>query len=101
MRTREAITISLPPAMIQAVERVRKAEHRTRSELIREALRLYFNPDLTARIARLPVYTPTARELREIEKGRRSKSYLTIDALFRDLAGPRRGPRQKNHRSRA
>ena len=31
MSTREVITISLPPVMIQAVERVRKAEHRTRS----------------------------------------------------------------------
>ena len=82
MRTREAITISLAPAMIQTVERVRKAEHRTRSELIREALRLYFNPDLAARIARLPVYRPTARELRELEKGRaamRRGNYYTLD----------------------
>jgi Arc/MetJ-type ribon-helix-helix transcriptional regulator len=94
------MTVSLPPEMMRDVERVRKTERRTRSELVREALRLYFNPALAARIARLPVYTPTKRELREIEKARRSKSYLTIDELFRNLAGPRRGPRQKSSRAR-
>ena len=62
MRTRATMTISLPPAMIATVERVRKAEHRTRSELIREALRTYFSGGRT--------YTPTRAELRAIEKGR-------------------------------
>ena len=101
MRTRQAMTISLPPEMMKEVERVRKTEHRSRSEVMREALRLYFNPELAARIARLPVYTPTKRELRELEKGRRSKDYVTIDELFRGLVGPRRGPRAKGHRARS
>jgi Arc/MetJ-type ribon-helix-helix transcriptional regulator len=95
------MTISLPQPMIQEVERVRKMEHRTRSELIREALRLYFNPELAARIARLPVYVPTKQELREIEKGRRSKDYVATDELFRGLVGPRPGPRAKGHRPRS
>ena len=82
-------------------ERVRKAEQRTQSELVREALRLYFNPELAARIARLPVYVPTKRELQTIEKGRRSRDYVTIDELFRGLVGPRRGPRAKGHRARS
>lgn len=68
--------------MLRDVERVRKTERRTRSELVREALRLYFNPELAARIARLPVYTSTAAERRAIEKGRaemkRGHSY-TLD----------------------
>jgi mRNA-degrading endonuclease RelE of RelBE toxin-antitoxin system len=59
------MTISLPPPMIQQVGEVRKAEHRPRSELIREALRVYFVARKT-----VPTYTSTARELREIEKGR-------------------------------
>ena len=101
MLSRATMTISLPPEMIREVERVRKAEHRTRSELVREALRLYFNPELAARIARLPVYVPTNRELREIEKGRRSHDYVTIDELFRGLVGSRRGPRAKGHRARS
>lgn len=35
------MTISLPRAMASVVEAVSKAEHRTRSELVREALRRY------------------------------------------------------------
>ena len=81
MRTRQTMTVSLPPKMVREVERIRKAEHRTRSELIREALRHYFN-----RAKGLPVHTPTARELREIEKGRaamRRGEFYTLDE-FRD-----------------
>jgi metal-responsive CopG/Arc/MetJ family transcriptional regulator len=36
------ITVSLPPEMMQELEWLRDREHRTRSELIREALRRYF-----------------------------------------------------------
>ncbi|MBI1955141.1 MAG: ribbon-helix-helix protein, CopG family [Acidobacteria bacterium] len=42
MRTRQVVTISLPPAMVRQLEVVRKQESRTRSELVREALRQYF-----------------------------------------------------------
>ena len=101
MRSRDAVTISLPPAMSQALEKARKTQQRSRSEIVREALRLYFDPELALRIARLPVSMPTARELRELEKGRRSKDYLTIDELFRDLDGPRRSSRSKGPRARA
>ena len=85
MRTRATMTISLPRPMIEEVERVRKTEHRTRSELIREALRAYF----TARKS-FPVYTPTAAELREIEKGRaaiRRGQYYTPDEFRTWLLG--------------
>ena len=85
MRTHQTMTVSLPPQMMRKVEQVRKTEQRTRSELVREALRLYFNPELAARIARLPVYTPTAAERRAIAKGRAEIArgeYLTVDELF-------------------
>lgn len=85
MRTRQTMTISLPPKMIAEVERARKEEHRTRSELVREALRVYL-----ARIRSLPIYTPTARELRKIEKGReamRQGEYYTLDEFSRWLLG--------------
>lgn len=87
------MTISLPPEMIEEVERVRKQEHRTRSELIREALRVYFS-----RIHALPVYTPTQRELREIEKGRAEMArgeYLTVNELFPNVVRPRKQTRAK------
>ncbi len=103
MRTRATMTISLPRPMIQEVERVRKIEHRTRSELVREALRVYFNPELAARIARLPVYTPTAAERRAIAKGRAEIArgeYVTVDELFQDLDRRRGKARAKGHRAR-
>jgi len=41
-RTTVTFTISLPPEMADELEQVQKREQRTRSELIREALRRYF-----------------------------------------------------------
>lgn len=40
-RTTKTITISLPPDMAEQVEKVRREEGRTKSELLREALRQY------------------------------------------------------------
>ena len=42
MRQTCTMTVSLPKEMVEEFEAVRKAEHRTRSELVREALRNYF-----------------------------------------------------------
>jgi predicted transcriptional regulator len=81
MRTRQTVTISLPPEMIQALEEVRKAEHRTRSELVREALRTYF--------VKTRPYALTAAELLEIGKGRaaiKRGDYYSVDE-FRDVLG--------------
>lgn len=40
-RTTVVYSISLPPAMSAELEDIRRKEHRTRSELLREALRVY------------------------------------------------------------
>lgn len=40
-RTTVTFSISVPPGMALQLEEIRKKEHRTRSELIREALRRY------------------------------------------------------------
>ena len=40
-RTSKTITFSLPPEMAAQVEKVMRVEGRTRSELVREALRTY------------------------------------------------------------
>ncbi len=104
MSNRQTMTVSLPTEMIREVERVRKTEHRTRSEVVREALRLYLSPELAARITRLPVYVPTKRELREIEKGRaeiRRGEYLTLNEFFRGLVGRSQQTRPKTRRARA
>lgn len=41
-QTTAVITVSLPVPMARQIERTRKAAHRTRSEVVREALRYYF-----------------------------------------------------------
>jgi len=41
MRTTKTWTISLPPGLVREAERSAKEENRTKSELVREALRMY------------------------------------------------------------
>lgn len=49
MRTAKVISLSLPPGMEKEVQQVAKEEHRTISELLREAFRQYLaNRDLAA-----------------------------------------------------
>ena len=49
MRTARVISLSLPPDMEKEVQRIAKEEHRTISELLREAFRQYLaNRDLAA-----------------------------------------------------
>ncbi len=40
---RRLITISLPPLLLRKAEKVAEEEYRTKSELLREALRLYLD----------------------------------------------------------
>jgi metal-responsive CopG/Arc/MetJ family transcriptional regulator len=40
-RSTKLVTISLPPDLLRNAERAAKEEHRTKSELLREALRTY------------------------------------------------------------
>lgn len=49
MKTAKVISVSLPPDMEKEVQKVAKEEHRTVSELLREAFRQYLaNRDLAA-----------------------------------------------------
>jgi len=40
-RITTTFTVSMPPEMAEQIELVRMLEHRTRSELVREAMRIY------------------------------------------------------------
>jgi len=42
MRMTRTWTVSLPPDMSRLAQQLAREEHRTKSELVREALRLYF-----------------------------------------------------------
>jgi len=77
--------------MLEELDRIRKAEHRTRSELVREAFRLYF-------VRRYGEVKPTRQELRALERGRaamRKGDLITLDQLNRALDAPPRKARRK------
>jgi predicted transcriptional regulator len=91
-RTTSTLTISLPPAMLKELERVRRHEHRTRSELMREALRSYFSN-------RIPEQAPTTDELRAIRRGRAAIArgdFVTLNELRDDVGTAPRRARDKS-----
>jgi hypothetical protein len=57
--TVKKVAVTLPEELYEMVERARKIEHRTRSELIQEALRTHFGE---------PVYRPTEEERRMLDE---------------------------------
>ena len=94
MRSTDTLTISLPPAMLKQMEQVQKAEHRTRSELLREAWRQYFE-------SRYAVYTPTKTELAGIRRGRadfKRGDVVSLNQLQNELESARHEKRKKRDR---
>jgi len=100
MRKTELLVASIPPAMMREVERLKKAEHRTRSELVREALRTYF-----ALAARFPEEKPTAADIRALREGRRELARgetVPLEKVLRKLpSGPHKTLKKAAHRTSA
>lgn len=101
-RTTATFSVSLPPEMVKELERVRKTEHRTRSELVREALRTYMRAAdsgvLRARAAQLPEDEAMPDELEAIREGQaelRRGKFRTLRPSRNGLRTPRRQPRAK------
>src|SRR5579859_4615761 len=103
MRTTQIMSISLPPAMVRQFEEVRRRESRTRSELVREALRAYFED-------RYPAVSPTKAELAALRRGRaafRRGDSLSLEKFLDGLEPPTHGagakglPKAAAKRSRA
>ncbi|MFZ0887191.1 MAG: ribbon-helix-helix domain-containing protein [Candidatus Binataceae bacterium] len=97
MRKREILTVSLPREMLKQVEQVRKAEHRTRSELVRETLRAYF-----ALARSFPAEPATPSDVRALARARREYERGQTVTLARYLSGLHtrtRQPRAKAARS--
>ncbi len=92
MRTTKTMTISLPPGMVKEFEKVRKAENRTRSELVREALRYYIE-------SRFRIVEPTKAELAAINHGRSEierGDFINFEELIDDLAAANRKKSRKS-----
>jgi metal-responsive CopG/Arc/MetJ family transcriptional regulator len=99
MRKSQLLVVSIPPSMMREVERLKKAEHRTRSELVREALRAYF-----ALAARFPQEEATPAEIRALVRARReiaSGDYVTLEQLERELDRPPLKGSRKNNKTRS
>jgi len=93
MRTTQTMTISLPPRMVEEFEKVRKAENRTRSELVREALRTYFSL-----VHRFPEIPASQTKLAAIRRGRQAfarRGHTSVEELFHDLESGRQPARKK------
>lgn len=78
--------------MLDELERVRKEEHRTRSELMREALRTYFS-------SRIREEAPTAAELRAIRRGRAAIARgddVSLDEIRDEVGTASRRTRKKS-----
>ena len=88
MRTTETMTVSLPPALARQIEEVQKIESRTKSELVREALRVYVE-------TRYPAVQPTKAELLALRRGR--AAFQRGDAV--PLKAFLHGVEPLNHRS--
>jgi Arc/MetJ-type ribon-helix-helix transcriptional regulator len=82
------VTVSLPVPMAKQIERTRKAAHRTRSEVVREALRYYFHaqPDIEEAGRRAYLDAKAGNGL--------SPSFKTVEEGKRWIAGQRRQTRR-------
>lgn len=83
--------------MTAEIDKVRRKENRTRSELVREALRAYFAD-------RYPTVQPSKAERARIRKGRaeiRGDQFVTFDQLLDVLDSPRRTPRRQGAQTRS
>lgn len=101
-RNTATFSVSLPPEMAEELERVRRSEHRTRSELVREALRTYIRQadlhGLRARLEALPEEEAEADELEAVREGRaelRGRKLRTLKRPAHELRRPHRRPRAK------
>ena len=74
--------------MAKQVEQVRRAEHRTRSELVREALRVYLSGQL------IPTEKPAASEARAYRRGIAAYKRGDYVSLGEYLDGMDRRPRR-------
>jgi predicted transcriptional regulator len=80
--------------MVEEFEKVRKAENRTKSELVREALRQYFS-------GRFPAVSASKAELAAIKRGRAAFArgeYVSLDEPIHDVEPGRYQARPKGSR---
>jgi predicted transcriptional regulator len=94
-RAVKSVTISLPAEMLEELDRLREREHRSRSELLREAFRCYVTDKS---IRRIPIVEPEPGELDALDHGRAQTArgeYVLLEDLLDDLDADRRTRRRE------
>ena len=99
MRVSRTWTISLPPDMSQIAQHVARQEHRTKSELIREALRLYLTQRGQPLVLGAGDRLARVGELAELYRHRVATRQPTEAQLRRAVRGVRRLHERLKHLS--
>jgi metal-responsive CopG/Arc/MetJ family transcriptional regulator len=87
-RTKKAVTTSLPPEELVALDRVRKRDNLTRAEALREAIRRYVSQVSERKI---PVEDALPDEIEAIEEGQAQIArgeYVLLDGLKHEMGRP-------------
>lgn len=92
MGVRKLITISLPPPLLRKAETVAREENRTKSELLREALRVYVE---TREVRRAAARERLKTLVDQVQARTRGVPPMEIRRLIREAVGAvRRGKRR-------
>jgi metal-responsive CopG/Arc/MetJ family transcriptional regulator len=82
----KTLRISLPPQLVAELDRVREREHRTRSEILREALRRYITIAERGRMIRVEDALPEEIEaMRRAEEEYARGECVRLEDLHREL----------------
>src|SRR5574337_610955 len=87
MALRKLITISVPPQLLKKAERVAVQENRTKSELVREALRLYID---TSEVRRRTTREQLAALINRVQARTRGVPSFEIRRLIREAVAAAR-----------
>ena len=92
MPARRLITISLPPPLLKQAEAVAREEHRSKSELVREAIRFYVE---TRGVRRETTRERLAPLLARIDERARPTSSANMRRLIREAVASVREERRR------
>ena len=93
MRTTKVYSITMPPDLAKQAERLAKKENRTMSELMREALRRYQQPQVLLDVRdyiRQIAPTPPALQAIRNDARRKGSNKLSTQQIDREVAAVRR-----------
>jgi metal-responsive CopG/Arc/MetJ family transcriptional regulator len=97
MRSTAVVTVSLPAELASRADEVAKEESRTRSELLREALRLYIDP---REVRRSAVNQELSTLVDRVQGRTRRESPARIRLLIREAVRAARSEKARPQRRR-